>query len=54
MHFVLIFTVCKIMVIMGKTVLVFASQTAGHVNLLTAHVDVMLVGWDLTVVLVFA
>ena len=39
---------------MGKTVLVFAFQTAGHVNLLMAHVVVMLVGWNLTVVLVFA
>ena len=38
---------------MGKTVLMFAPQTARHVHLPTAHVVVMLVGWDQTVVLVF-
>ena len=38
---------------MDKTALVFAPQTARFVNLLTAHVAVTLVGWDLTVVLVF-
>ena len=38
---------------MGKTVFVFAPQTVRHVNLLTEHVAVMLVGWDLPVVLVF-
>ena len=40
-------------VIMGKTVLVLVPQTAGNVTILTEHVAVMLVGWDLTVVLVF-
>ena len=39
-------------VIMDKTAHVFAPQTARHVNLPTAHVVVMLVGWGLTVVLV--
>ena len=39
-------------VIMDKTVLVFAPQTARHVNLQTAHVVVMLVGWGKIVVLV--
>ena len=39
--------------IMGKTVLVFAPQTARLVNLVTAHVLVMLVGWALAVSLVF-
>ena len=39
---------------MGKTVLVFAPRTARHVKLLTEDVAVMLVGWDLTVVLVFS
>ena len=38
---------------MGKTVLVFAPQTARIVNTLMAHVVVLLVGWALTVVLVF-
>ena len=38
---------------MDKTALEFAPQNARHVNLPTAHVAVMLVGWDLTVVLVF-
>ena len=38
---------------MGKTVLVLAPQTARIVNLLTVHVAVLLVGWDLTAVLVF-
>ena len=38
---------------MGKTVLVLVPQTAGNVTILTEHVAVMLVGWDLTVVLVF-
>ena len=41
-------------VIMDKTVLAFAPQLAKDANLLTAHVLVMLVGWDLTVELVFA
>lgn len=40
-------------VIMDKSVLVFAPQTAKNTNLLTAHVVVMLVGWVLAVVLVF-
>ena len=38
---------------MDKTALEFVLQTARIVNLLTAHVVVILVGWDLTVVLVF-
>ena len=37
---------------MDKTAHVFAPQIARHVNLPTAHVVVMLVGWGLTVVLV--
>ena len=40
-------------VIMEKIVLEFAPQGARHVNPLTEHVVVMLVGWDLTAVLVF-
>ena len=39
-------------VTMGKTVLVFAPQTARYVNLLMAHAVVLLVGWVQTVVLV--
>ena len=38
---------------MDKTVLEFAPQNARHVNPLTEHVVALLVGWDLTVVLVF-
>lgn len=38
---------------MDTTALEFAPQTARIVNLLTAHVVVILVGWELTVVLVF-
>ena len=41
------------MVILVKTALEFAPQNARHVNPLTEHVVVMLVGWDLIVVLVF-
>ena len=37
---------------MDKTFLVFAPQTARNLTILTEHVAVMLVGWDLTVVLV--
>ena len=39
--------------IMAKTVQVFAPPTAGHVNTLTGHVLVMLVGADLTVLMVY-
>ena len=39
-------------VIMDKTVLVFVPQTARHVNLPTAHVVVVLVGWCQTLGLV--
>ena len=39
--------------IMAKTVHVFAPPTAGHVNTLTGHVLVMLVGADLTVLMVY-
>ena len=39
--------------IMAKTVLVFAPPTAGHVTILTAYVLVMLVGADLTVLMVY-
>ena len=38
---------------MDITVLVYAPQTARHVNLLMAHVVVLLVGWAPTVPLVF-
>ena len=40
-------------VIMDVTVQMFAPQTAEHVNILMAHVVVLLVGWDPTVLLVF-
>ena len=39
--------------IMAKTVQVFAPLTAGHATTLTAHVLVMLVGADLTVLRVY-
>lgn len=38
--------------IMAKTVQMFVPPTAGHANRLTAHVAVMLVGEDPTVLLV--
>ena len=41
-------------VIMGKTVQVYAPQTARIVNLQTVHVAVIMVGRDLTVVLVIS
>ena len=51
-YFLLILKPAKT-VIMDKTVLEFAPQSARHVNPLTEHVVALLVGWDLTVVLVF-
>ena len=38
---------------MGKTVQAVVPYTAGIVNTLTEHAVVLLVGWDLTVALVF-